>query len=86
MNLQVDIRENATGRTVTDTWPDWMFNKFWWEEGNACCDCNRELFFVRAMGLDDPEETECGDGRYSVRLSDADTGEVLYDEITEVNP
>ena len=38
----------------------------------------RELFFTRTQD-DDSNNTECGDRRFSV-LSDADTGEVLYDD------
>ena len=81
MNLKLDIRRNADGAVATETWPDFEFNEYWWVYGNANCDCNRELFFTRAMQQGDDIETECGEGRYSVRLSDADSGEVLLDEI-----
>jgi hypothetical protein len=46
---------------------------------------NRWLFFDRAQGKEDEHDwdgVECSDGNYSVRLSDADTGAVLYDEIS----
>lgn len=82
MNLRLEIRRNADGVVATDVWEDWDYNTYWWEEGNASCDCNRELFFLRARNEDDSEDTECGDERFSVRLSDADTGEVLYDELS----
>lgn len=80
VKLKLEIRRNEDGAVAVDVWPECGFNVFWWEEGNAACDCNRELFFLRAMGEDDSADTECGDSRYSVRLSDADTNEVLYDE------
>lgn len=81
MNLKIDIRRNADGVVTSQVWPDWNFNVFWWEEGNAACDCNREDFFLRAKGEGtDDRESECGDGRYSVRCLDADTGAVLYNE------
>lgn len=82
MNLKLEILRNADGVIATDVWTGWNYNTYWWKEGNASCDCNRELFFVRARNEDDPDEAECGDGRFSVRLSDADTGEILYDELT----
>lgn len=84
MKLKVEIRRNADGEIATDIWPDWDFNQYYWEEGSAQCDCNRHLFFDRAQGKEgehDWKGTACSDGKYSVRLSDADTGEVLYNEL-----
>lgn len=81
MKLKVEIRRNSDGFVTTDVWENWQYNTFWWEEGNASCDCNRERFFNSALGLEDAdEETECSDDRYSVRLSDATTEKILYDE------
>lgn len=85
MNLKLEIRRNADGVVATDVWPTWEHNDFWWAEGNAHCDCNRWLFFVRARGEDDSAETTCSHGLYSVRCSDADTGAVLYDEFETPN-
>jgi len=82
MNLKLEIRRNVDGVIATDIWPGFNYNTYWWEDGNASCDCNRELFFLRARKEDEPEDTRCGTGRFSVRLSDADTGELLYDELT----
>lgn len=83
IRLKVEVRNNATGELATDIWPDWMYNTYWWEEGNASCDCNRSLFFLRALGRDEADESDCGEGGFSVRLSNADTGEVLYDELED---
>lgn len=80
MNLSVEIRNNETGEIAKDLWKNWDWHEYWWEEGNASCDCNRMLFFCRALGLEEPMEAMCGDGGYSVRLSDADTGELLYSD------
>lgn len=80
MNLKLEIRRNSDGAVAVDVWPDWEWSQFWWEEGNAACDCNRELFFLRARGENDDAETACGDDRFSVRCTDADSGAVLYDE------
>ena len=86
MNLKLEIRRNADGAVTSQVWPDWDFNVYWWEEGNAACDCNREDFFLQAQGEDtDDRESECGDERYSVCCSDADTGAVLYDELETPN-
>lgn len=58
-----------------------QFNQWHWTEGNFGCDCNRGLFFYRAMGLEEPEnEHACGHIRYSIHISDDDTGEILYRE------
>lgn len=81
MNLKLEIRRNSDGVIATDLWTDWTHHgDYWWEEGNASCDCNRGLFFCRALDIDGVEH-QCGEGAYSVRLSDNDTGEVLYNEL-----
>lgn len=82
MNLKLEIRRNSDGEVATDVWANWEHNTYWWEDGNASCDCNRELFFLSARSEDEPDDTECSEGRFSVRLSDADTSEILYDELT----
>lgn len=82
MRLKLEIRRNADGVVATDVWENWNYNTFWWNEGNAACDCNRESFFLKAIGEKEMGEAECGEDRFAVRLSDADSGEVLYDELT----
>jgi len=77
INLRVEIRRNSDGATKTDVWKDWLWSEYWWSEGNAACDCNREAWFV---GSGD-HESSCGHGAYSVKLADDVTGEVLYNEI-----
>lgn len=51
-----------------------------WEEGNYSCDCNRYLFFQRAVDEDEQDETECTDGKYIVWIVNPATGLVVYDE------
>lgn len=80
MNLKLEIRRNSDNVVVTDVWPKWKWHQFWWEEGNASCDCNRGRFFHRIMSGEDLDHTECSEGGYSVRCSDNDTGELLYAE------
>lgn len=82
INMKVEIRRNEDGLIASSIWPDFEFHAFWWQEGNASCDCNRELFFIRAMEGDEDFDSQCGDTRYSVRVSNSDTGEVLYDELS----
>lgn len=84
IELKLEIKRNSDGLISIDIWNDWAYNDYWFEEGNGSCDCNRELFWLRAQGLmKDYTETECGDDRYSLRLSNNITGEILYNEIDE---
>jgi hypothetical protein len=84
MNLKIEIRRNYDGVTACEVWPNWEFGEYWWKEGNAACDCNRESFFTRAQGsCTDGCEYECGHGRYSVRCLDADSGTILYEEFAD---
>jgi hypothetical protein len=72
------VREYAIdGLTEADgvTPSDWM-----WEGGNYSCDCNRRLFFARAAGEDEDWYGGCGDVAYSVRVREAKTGRVFYNE------
>lgn len=80
IELKIEIRRNKDGVIATDVWPNWKYNEYWWAEGNASCDCNRELFFLSAIHEPEPETLKCSHGGYSVRLSNAGTGAVLYDE------
>ena len=80
MKLKLEIKRVEDGKIATDIWPNFDYSAYWWEDGNAACDCNRQSFFSHALGEDEPEDTPCGDGRFLVRLSDADTAEILYNE------
>jgi hypothetical protein len=83
VNLKVEIRRNSDGLISSQVWPQFEhYNDFWWEDGNASCDCNRELFFNRGLNLPSEELNafKCSDGRFSVRLIDNDTQEILYSE------
>ena len=91
IDLLVEIRRNSDGMMTTDVWKDWSYNSYWWDEGSAACDCNRELFWQQAQGIDTNDETHpCSHDKYSVRLSDNNSKEILYDEInnslTSVEP
>ena len=54
---------------------------FNWQHNNYSCDCNRALFFSRAIGEElDDDEMECSDGKYLVRLKNPMNNEVYYSE------
>lgn len=76
----VQIRRNADGviRNHQETLP-WN-GPYIWEDGNYGCDCNRSLFFARAANEPEPEEPECGDGAFSVRIVDDNLNELYADE------
>lgn len=80
-NIRVQIKNTETNEIQTDVWWDWDWNSFWWETGNAACDCNRRDFFYQAKGIKLDEESECSDHKYIVRINDFDTGEMLYNEM-----
>ncbi len=62
---------------------------FNWEENNNSCDCNRKLFFIRAVDPnycassvsdDEDDPLPCGEGEYSVRLVNPVTNVPYYAE------
>ena len=85
--FHVKIRRNSDGAivefdddcmTIDERGP----NVFNWEENNYSCDCNRKLFFHRALGEElEHEEIPCGFGEYSVELSNPYSGRVIYTEM-----
>ena len=89
IQIRVTIRDTATGeeRTYEEDAPDWKpddyhpggFSDYIWREGNYSCDCNRGNFFTAANGEESRDE-ECGHSRYRVRILDADTGALLYED------
>lgn len=70
MKIETTIRRNVDG--VTRIYRE-EFNgdlrgaRFWWDEGNGSCDCNRHKFFEKAS---DPDQNDdwwpCGDDSYTV--------------------
>lgn len=78
----VYVKKAETGETRIDRSHEWDDSEdsahgYMWGEGNFSCDCNRELFFCRAVDEDEPEESGCGDERFSVKITD-EAGAVLY--------
>lgn len=75
----VSMRKNATGE-IREFHDEWYGSDFIWSEGNFACDCNRALFFARAKGEDEPEETPCGDDRYTILKIICEGVVVYHDE------
>ena len=93
LDLKVEIKRVSDGKMSYDIWKNWTWynDSYWWEEGNASCNCNRGAWFNDANKFEATERTnedddnsdkiECGDGGYLVRLSNANTGELLYTDM-----
>lgn len=87
MKIIARIKETSTGKTrdyydhlsLNDDGTPNIFN---WEENNYACDCNRSLFWFRAIGEEESEGAECpcGSERYLVNLIDLTTNEIIYKE------
>ena len=73
----VFIEQISTGEVISHL--NENYNEYMWREGNYSCDCNRELFFYRAKGIDKWDKVKCSEGRYRVWVSD--NGKNVYDEI-----
>jgi hypothetical protein len=78
---QVAIKNNSTGEIrLCSQDLDWDESSFfWWTQGNMGCDCNRELEFYRARGVE-LEEVWCGEGRYSVCFVLVDGKKILLED------
>lgn len=68
LTYRVTLRRNRDGRVVSfpTEWDDPDSIRFYWEEGNMACDCNRHILFMKAIGEDPGEDPPCGDERYSL--------------------
>lgn len=86
------IRCNGTGEVREYDMTAWLEpdaeapSDFIWADGNFACDCNRKIFFGRAIGFEyEDEDTPCGDSAYSVQMVNPADGSVWYDEFA-ANP
>lgn len=76
-NYTVIIRKNEDGseREYRNDGPPWNPNSaFWWGEGNGSCDCNREIFFRRALGQECLYPI-CGESAYDIVAIRFDDGQ-----------
>ena len=89
VDVLVRIRDNQTGEIRQFHNDQILLNDeefpsaFTWSDGSFTCDCNRRLFFEQAGNEPEGPERSCGNGRYSVQLSNPVDGEVYYDEFDE---
>lgn len=91
MVFHVDICHNPSGVVRTYVMQDpWEYGdapldesavEYLWRDGNLSCDCNRSFFFLKAGGAEIPPCGACGEEEFSVRVVNATTGEVLFDEM-----
>lgn len=79
------ITDSTTGETREhrDGLEWYEHSDYLWSDGNFGCDCNRFLFFERAVGheplRDEESKIHCGWTRYKVVIKD-ESGAVLYDD------
>jgi len=75
--IRVPIRENATGEVRFYEYEceeqSLDGQEFWWSEGNASCDCNREIFF-RSVNGDSADGRECGNDAFTVEYIEFEDG------------
>jgi hypothetical protein len=79
MSLEITLRRNSDGRAVfhsEEAFDGWHYA---WSGGNYGCDCNRQLFFDRALGLAPAiGDAVCGEDAYTVLLiTDDSTGAIV---------
>lgn len=72
----VEVRHNPTGEIRSFDYESSYritsssgYDDYIWTEGNYSCDCNRALFFERAIGNGDPD-VPCSSGVYSLRITE----------------
>ena len=65
MGYKVVPRRNDNGVTRTHA-SDSPFSRYWWAEGNAACDCNRDIFWRQAGGETEFPDVPCSEGKYTV--------------------
>lgn len=80
-SCDIYIRRNADGIEHVYKWADHGigFFDYNWREGNWGCDCNRYLFFCRAIGEEEEDDHPCGDHRYAAKVVSL-TGEILFSD------
>ena len=81
MPYTVHIRNNETNEIREYVHPQQWYDQcaYMWEDGNYSCDCNRALFFERAIGADESEawESRCGSGKFTILKVVLEDGEIL---------
>jgi hypothetical protein len=75
---KVLLKDNNTGE---ERWYKYDFewdhdgaDEYMWTDGNYGCDCNRHLFFGRAIGQEPREDYPCGKTRYTAICAELPNG------------
>lgn len=76
-NIVIRIREVSTGKeieSIQEVDEEYLDNqRFYYEEGNGCCDCNRKLLFGQVQDIEfSDEETPCGYEKFKIQVLVAD--------------
>lgn len=86
VKIVAHIRNNKTGEIrvykTEGIWDD-EYNEvstYIWKDGNYSCDCNRKIFWGYAGNEDLWDDSPCGDGGFSVKLENPQTGDIFHSE------
>lgn len=83
MSYTVEIEHRPTGeRRIWANDNEW-YGSFIWEDGNYACDCNRGLFWKRAVGDDERDDEDgypCDGNVFRVVAIKDERGNILYSE------
>lgn len=86
LKVQISITRISDGKNVTYWDDEGLYQDedydgtFIWEDGNFSCDCNRSIFFHKALGGLEEIETVCGDTQFKVDFIKDETGKIWYQE------
>ena len=85
MILKIQIRRNRDGSIATYTETDDYFaSPTVWDWQSYSCDCCRaELFISVRKELADDIDIACGADRFAVRITNTDTGELIFSDFEE---
>lgn len=65
--FKVEIQRTSDGVIRTyDMGENCQWSRFWFEDGNGACDCNRGDFFAEAGGEPEVEDRPCGSSAYKI--------------------
>jgi len=84
IDIRVEIIRASDSKKAVYLWDGFDGESIYayWSLGNGSCDCNRELFFNKALGIDSTD-VRCSEGRFVVKVFNDDTNELLYEDGSE---
>lgn len=76
--MLIELRNTETGEIRDISAQTEFHGVFIWEDGNYACDCNRKLFFERAIGVEPQDDAViCGHDKFAARITE-DDGSIRY--------